>query len=228
MTEKLPSELKLPQKTAITAPCAWVSNASIKSTLSFRFICQSTLDKDGEFVELLWSDSRGEIIDRHKAPRDMWIDPHYNKDDRRQLPHFFKANGLYAASEPFVNVMRRFNIGRTQLFPVTLWRSNRKDRFYGYHYLLNIAEACHYFLPDQTERWRPYENPQSTYLGSMPIDPQDDDLTLAPSALTGPALWFDNTISSTLFFSDPLVRALRAEKLTSKLPLYRCRIATVN
>lgn len=211
-----------------TAPCAWVSNAAVKSLLGFGFTCQLAQDDEDAFVALIRAAKRGEVLSSADLPAEMWIDPMFHRDNRRTLPHLFKANGFFAVSGPFADVLRDFDLGRTRLHPVELLHLNRKARFEGQYYLLTIGEVHQLFLPDQSTHWRPLKGSRTTYIASIPMVPQDDDLTLAPAALTGPALWLDNTIGATLFFSDPLVQALRAAKLTSKLPLYRCRVATMN
>jgi hypothetical protein len=210
-------------------PCVWVSNAVVKSDRIFGFTCKMAEEDNDTLVARLRAFKRGEPLTSQDLPAVMWIGPKYAKDDRRKLPHLFNAGGFLAVSEPFAEVLHGFDLGRTRLHPVELRRSNREDRFPGRHHILNVAEVHRHFSPEHSARYQPVPSPKTSYIAGLPAGGlKDDDLTVAPAALAGPEIWLDDTIVSTLFFSDPLVRALRAAKLTSRLPLYRCRVAAAS
>lgn len=217
------------KRQAGSEPCVWVSNAQIKPGLLFGFTCQMAEDNNDLLVARIRAFKRGEALAPEDLPPAMWISPRFAKDDRRKLPHLFKAGGFVTVSEPFAEVLRGFALGRTRLHPVELLHLDRETPFPGRHYFLNIAEVHRHFSPEHSARYRAIPNPQTSYVAGLPGGGlKNDDLAVAPAALDGPAIWLDNTIVSTLFFSDPLVRALRAAKLTGKLPLYRCRVAALN
>ena len=85
-----------------------------------------------------------------------------------------------------------------------------------------------YFSPEHSARFRPLTNSASSYIANVKLDTHDDDISVAPAALTGPDLWIDDTILTHVFCSDRLVRELRAAKVAGRLPLYRCRVLMVN
>lgn len=209
-------------------PCVWVAKPIVTSDLNYGFTCQLAEDDLAQLAELNKASWRGEAISSDDLPSAMWISPRFRGDDRRKLPHLFVAGGLVTVSEAFAETLADFPLGQTRLHPVELWRLNRKERFPGSFYFLNVAEVHRFFSPEHSARWEPFKNSRSTYLGAPCPDTQDDDLTVIPGALTGPAIWVDDTLGSTVFFSDPLVRALRAAKLTGRLEFYRCRVATAH
>lgn len=217
-----------PKRKTGSEPCVWVSDAQIEPGLGFGFTCQLAEDDNDLLVARIRAFKRGEALEPADLPPAMWISPRFAEDDRRKLPHLFSAGGYFTVSEPFAEVLRGFDLGRTRLHPVELLHLDRETPFPGRYYFLNIAEVHRHFSPELSARWEPYKDPKTSYLGSPPLPQKDDDLTVAPAALDGPAIWLDDTIGRSLFFSDPLVRALRAAKLTGKLPLYRCRVATMN
>lgn len=209
-------------------PCVWVAKPIVTSELGFGFTCQLAEDDNALLVARIGAFQRGEAMSAGDLPSSMWISPRFRGDDRRKLPHLFVAGGLVTVSEAFAGALADFPLGRTRLHPVELWRLNRKERFPGSYYFLNVTEVHRFFSPEHSARWEPFKNSRSTYLGAPCPDTQDDDLTVIPGALNGPAIWVDDTLSSTVFFSDPLVRALRAAKLTGRLRFFRCRVATAH
>ena len=209
-------------------PCVWVIKPVVTPDLNYGFTCQLAEDNFAFLAELNKASWRGEAISPDDLPSTMWISPRFRGDDRRNPPHLFVAGGLVTVSEAFAGALADFPLGRTRLHPVELWRLNRKERFPGSYYFLNVTEVRRFFSPEHSARWEPSKNTRSTYLGAPCPDQQDDDLTVIPGALDGPAIWVDDTLSSTFFFSDPLVRALCAAKLTNRLRFFRCRVATAH
>jgi hypothetical protein len=137
------------------------------------------------------------------------------------------AGGFLTVSEAFAEVLSGFDLGRTQLRPVALLKSDRKTPFSGTYFFLNIGEVHRHFAPEYSARFQPRPKSRSSYIARLPHAKQDGDISVAPGALTGPDLWLDDTLGGSLFLSDRLVTALRAAKLTRRLPLYRCPVVNM-
>lgn len=60
----------------------------------------------------------------------------------------------------------------------------------------------------------------------LSLAPKDDDVTLSPQALIGVDLWMEQQLERAFFLSDRLVQILKEEKLTRRLGLRRCLIAS--
>lgn len=215
--------------TASSEPlCVWLSISHVKSDLLFGFTWQLAEEDLRAAAELVRSLQRGVPCDADKLPTAMWVAPRYASDNRRKLPHLFMAGGLLAVSEAFAELLRGFDLGRTRLYPVELLHSNRTDPFPGGYYILNIAEVHRHFSAELSAQFESMPSSSGSYVGSIGNEAQDDDITVSPAALEGPDLWIDDTLLSHFFCSDRLARALRAAKVASRLPLFRCRIAAVN
>lgn len=209
-------------------PCVWLSISDIKSDLSFGFTCQMIEDDKDALLSRLLAFKRGAVLESEELPSVMWIARRATNDDRRKLPHLFGAAGFLTVSETFAEVLRGFDLGRTRLHPVEFLHSDQKEPFTGRYYFLNIAEVHRYFSPEHSARFEPLPNSATSYIASVGNTVEDDDISVVPAALHGPDLWIDDTLLTHFFCSDLLVRALRAAKLASQLPLYRCRVLAAN
>lgn len=209
-------------------PCVWLSISHIKSDLLFGFRSRLAEEDSRLAVDLLSAFKRGVPCDAETLPAAMWVAQRFASDNRRKLPHLFVAGGFLAVSEAFAEVVRGFDLGRTRLFRVELLHSNRTDPFPGRYYILNIAEVRRHFSVELSAQFERMPSSSSAYVASIGNEVQDGDITVSPAALEGPDLWIDDTLLSHFFCSDRLARALRAAKVASRLPLFRCRIAAVN
>ncbi|MGS4946723.1 hypothetical protein ACVDG3_14675 [Meridianimarinicoccus sp. RP-17] len=202
----------------------WVGSPGSDSSLLFGFTC-ALADKDNDaLVANIRAFKRGIILEEGALPATMWIDEQRAEYDRRTLPHLLSAAGFLAVSDAFAEVLSGFDLGRTQLRPVALLKSDRKTPFSGTYFFLNIGEVHKHFAPEYSTRFMPMPKSRSSYIAGVSPDLRDGDISVAPGALTGPDLWHDDTLSGSLFLSDRLVTALRAAKLTRRLPLARCPV----
>ena len=199
----------------------WISVSDVKSELVFGFISRMFEEERALLVERLKAFSRGKAFEADELPSEMWIAARSTRDDARKLPHFLNAGGFLVVSGAVADVLSNFNLGQTQLHPVRLLHSNRLDAFPGNYFLLNISEVHRYFSPQRSARFTPLDH-HGSYVASVDASIEDGDIAVDPAALNGPDLWIDDTILTHFFCSDRLVQALRAAKLTSRLPLFPC------
>ena len=93
----------------------------------------------------------------------------------------------------------------------------------GRYECLSFGARKETFLPERTLRCkRRYEGQD---IWKVSLDLQDDEIALRETALQGPDLWMETPRLPRVFFlSDPLVRAIKAAKLSRRLGLRRCRV----
>lgn len=206
----------------------WVGSPGTDSALLFGFTCALADEDNDALVANIRAFKRGILLEEGALPATMWIAEQFPKDVRRTLPHLLSVGGFLAVSDAFAEVLSGFDLGRTQLRPVALLKSDRKTPFSGTYFLLNIGEVHRHFAPEYSARFMPMPKSRSSYIAGVSPDPRDGDISVAPGALTGPDLWLDDTLSGSLFLSDRLVEALRAAKLTRRLPLARCPVVNLN
>ncbi len=129
----------------------------------------------------------------------------------------FNGAGSYLfISEQAKSVIERFDIGKTQIFPVTIYEYDGVTPRPEKYFVLNIAEFKRGFVLTKTEggavlienRWRLnfYQQP-----------------AVRPSISEGGDLWLDPLVRHIPFLSDRLAKAMKKEKL-SNLRLKLCKV----
>lgn len=217
----------MPSAKSPRQPTVWISVSDVKSELVFSFISRMFEEERALLVERLKAFRRGKAFEADELPSEMWIAARSARDDARKLPHFVNAGGFLVVSGAVADVLSNFNLGQTRLHPVRLLHSNRIDAFPGKYFLLNISEVRRYFSSQHSVRFTPLGN-HGSYVASVDASIEDGDISVNSAALNGPDLWIDDTIRTHFFCSDPLVQALRAAKLTSRLPIFRCQVLAAN
>ena len=123
-------------------------------------------------------------------------------------------------------LLRQFNLGKSALYPTKLFQKDRKTRIEGDFFCLNFGEHKTCILPDQSDK---ISRPFTPY---KPGDPdiwkvafvKDDEVAVSADALDGVDMWIDPKVRRAIFFSDPLVKALKKAKMATKFWLKKCRV----
>lgn len=212
------------EKTTMTSskkPVAWVSKAMTDTTLIKGFTSE-LMEKDlqcaGELIERV---ARGKTLPSDKFPRKFF---HNYKDYYpKSLPDFMQAGGQYLVSDRLRAVLETANLGATSFHSVELFRYHRATRIDLPYSIIAFGETKNTVALEQS-LYR--KGPSDGNLPELNFAPKDNDLTLSNQALLGPDLSIEENFDSAFFLSDRLVQALKAEKLTRRLGLRRCRIST--
>ena len=140
----------------------------------------------------------------------------------RQVPPLYVDWPVAVISGEVVDVLRGFELGRTTLHPVELYRADRDEVLGGGHHFLNIGERKDALIAEQSTSLRPvFEEGQFKTSALL----KDDECAVRSSVLKGADLWIDWAFPFKIFFvSDRLYQALKAAKLHKKLTLKRCRV----
>ena len=122
----------------------------------------------------------------------------------------------------FAEVLRRFELGQTGLHPVKLFHHDRKTPFEGEYFTLAFGETKDTFVPEESPE------ADTIFMNKDIWEPslgrEDNGLALSNAALEGVDLWMEKRMRKVFFLSDSLVQALKSEKLSQELSLYRCRV----
>jgi hypothetical protein len=147
-----------------------------------------------------------------------------NTDTRlKKLPHFFYADGFFVVSEQCAEIFRQFELGNGGLHPVEIFQGDRRTRLADSFFLLSLGCQKQAFLPEHSNPER-FERLATTPVRWLSFIVGDDDCAVSRDALIGCDLWVDTNVRKGLFLSDPLVKALRAAKVTRTINLARCRV----
>lgn len=126
-----------------------------------------------------------------------------------KLPDVFRiTNGLLLVSERFKNLLQDFELGATQFFLVNVLERDRETPVTtGPFYLMNYTEFREIAVPEQIESAR------ETGARWMVVDIKAKPVFVRPEHLDGLDFALDPVVFNLAFFSDRLVKAIRAEKI---------------
>lgn len=121
---------------------------------------------------------------------------------------FFIANRLLLVSERFKNLLQEFKLGATKFFRVNVLKDDRETSVNsGPFYLMNYTEFREVAVPEQISNARKVgRRCSATDLKAAPV-------VVRPERLDGLDFAFDPVVYNLSFFSDRLVKAIRAEKI---------------
>ena len=120
----------------------------------------------------------------------------------------FIANRLLFISERFKNLLQEFDIGATQFFRVNvLERDQETPVKTGPFYLMNYTEFREVAVPEQILNARKVGRRYSV------TDLKAEPIVVRPERLDGLDFALDSMVYNIAFFSDRLVKAIKAEKI---------------
>ena len=121
---------------------------------------------------------------------------------------FFLTGGLLLLSERFKTLLQDFELGATQFLPVNVLERDRETPVTtGPFYLMNYTEFREIAVPEQIE------NARETGARWMVVDIKAKPVFVRPECLDGLDFALDPVVFNLAFFSDRLVKAIRAEKI---------------
>lgn len=170
------------ETTRDAAQGVWVADIPRNSTSIYGFTCEQEEEEEDEksFLPLVLASQAGEEIAADRFPKEMWV-PGRSKE-RKKLKHIFLVNGLFAVSAAFAEILRRHDMGRNRLHPVTFFKKDRTTPYEGEYFLLNLCEQKEGFDP---ERSTDFEGSFATYKGMMTGGPKHDATAVVASVLSG-------------------------------------------
>ncbi len=135
-------------------PKIWCSMAWT-STLSIQPIVWSDLGKSqaqlDAMMEQIHAYMRGELVDPDRFPGPLAFQFHKLPEEKKRLPDVSLIGGGYLLiSKKLTDLLREFDIGRTQMFPVTVHEYDQVTPRPEEYFALNIAESKDGFVPEQT------------------------------------------------------------------------------
>ncbi len=147
-------------------------------------------------------------------------DPHKSKLPAK-LPHFVQWT-CPVISKDIADVLRQFDIGATNLYPVAMRRADNGTTYDQDFVILNVGVAKDTLVPDQSRGLKEYKLAWTFYRYRSP---QEDGLAVKRSVLDGSDIWLDPVLRGGMFFvSDRLHDALSNAGLAAPLAFKRCRV----
>lgn len=196
----------------------------------------SALPKDGSMVETKLGFDREEPARKaissggDPRPKDLPIiafEKYYDGPISDLPPIFDGASGIvisHELAEPFL----RFDLGRTLVLPLRLFRYDKTTEFFserGYHIILRY-EVFKALASDACENIRAAGSANPPKRWALPrLHPlEDDDVAVNTNALDSPAYWWDPALYDTHFINGEVVKAMQETDTAKYWHLKRCRI----
>lgn len=197
----------------------WVSNAK-SDPRQLRPLMNDIGEADLQrVVALLKHVDAGEKLGPEFFPQKIWPSESA-KRSWDEMPDIFYAFGYWVLSSKCADVLRKFNLGDGALYPVQVFKKDRKTPVIGNYYCLNFGNVKRAFLPDESPTTRDFPVGRR----AMPFVLKDYDIAVSSAALSGPDIWLDPMLFEAIFFSGPLGLALKAAKVSSWFKLKKCRV----
>lgn len=160
-----------------------------------------------------------QVLETHFTPTPG--DPHKYKLPAK-LPHFFNWT-CPVISKEIADVLRQFDIGATNLYPVAMRRADKGTTFDQEFFILNVGVPKDTLVPEQSPGASAAGSKTNRYYQLSVYE--DDQLTVKGTASYGSDFWVDPVISGGQFFvSDRLYAALSKAGLAAPLMFRRCRV----
>ena len=136
------------------------------------------------------------------------------------LPHMLRGHGVIL-SEQAASIFRQFDMGKGALYPVELYRHDRKTLF-DIRFHLNFGTAKSGYLPLKSS----ITNARPGGIGGyyVPVTGLDYDISLSKNVLNRPDLWVDPQVRAAFFVSGELAKTLNAAGMQSDFNFKRCCI----
>ncbi|MDQ7735325.1 hypothetical protein QT231_21710 [Halomonas sp. SpR1] len=198
----------------------WATNCLTDAELIYSFKNNLMQDKQ-KLIETIDHLERGEPQTAERFPSEMYIASQYL--EVKKVPDIFMGGGGWVVSGRFAEVLRRFELGQTGLYPVKLFHHDRKTPFEGEYFMLAFGETKDTFVPEESPKARKIPFTKKDLWGPRHSD-NEDSLAFEINVLDGVDLWMEKKMRKVFFLSDSLFQALEAENLSNVLDPYRCRV----
>lgn len=177
-----------------------------------------------EHLDALRAYSQGIAVPRMKLPE---ADAVFDKKLFSRVGEMFFSAGFFVVTGKTAEVLSRFDLGVGGLIPFPVYEADLATPYPGEFFLLNFGCIKNTILIDQCEDARKFVVDKDSGLQIWHINRSrsEGEVVLAPHALEGPDLWFEEAVHNKIFLSDALGQALLDIGMGDVFRLTRCRIA---
>lgn len=199
----------------------WYSQRTFYKDIGFRpFESDENDDPPDHIIASMRQHKMQKLLPQDQFPSDIYAAKRYDAD-REMITHVFNI-GFTVVSSECATVLRNFDLGQGELYPVRLWRQDRVTRISGEYFYLSHGNRKGTFLPEKSPDARDPHGTKELWTPSP--NPVDDQLIYSPQALEGPDIWRDDRTYFGIMMSDRLVQALKDEGVADDWKLLRCPV----
>lgn len=201
--------------------CVWISKFILDSRLVKPMSCDLKVHKD--LISFWTGDVAKEPSGDWPHPPEIWVDADHSGAVSK-LPDLFSVESEWIVSRHLADVLRRFDLGKGELIPVSAFNKDRQTRLPGEFFSWTFNNVKRSFLPDQSNNLRRFLPGVATTRAML----ADGDLACSRDAQGGADIWIDPGLYGSIFLSGRMVEALGEASLSKKfegpIGLKRCRI----
>ena len=118
-------------------PVIWISAAMV-SVSSIKGFDQDNYLKDNDLaVDAMKRNNVGQPLPENRFPKEMYAE--YKDKKEKNQPDLFNAGGTWTVSAACAAVLRQFDLGDGNLYPVKLFQHDRSTPVEGAYYCLNLG-----------------------------------------------------------------------------------------
>ena len=172
----------------------WATNCLTDGELIYAFDPDNYLTDEDCAVDAMKRAKLGEPLPADRFPKEMYVTSSYQRFEK--VPDIFCA-GFWIVSSRFAEVLRRFELGQTGLYPVKLFHHDRKTPFEGEYFVLAFGEAKDTFVPEESPKANKIPFTKSDLWGPKYSD-NEDSLSFEKEVLHGVDLWMEKNAQSFL------------------------------
>ncbi len=198
----------------------WVSFAFTDTKLvTMSFTNDLSETNTNRAIETIKANKLGQPVAREGFPTALWA----NEDGVKAPPPLMDVNGIWVVSEKAAAVLQKFDLGAGGLYPVSLFKADRKTLFGQPYYCWNFGNNKSALSADASLGLRPFGVAGVTW--NFPWTRiEDDSVAVSKTSLEGPDVWLDPLLFKSLFVSGPLGSALKSAGLGDAFRLRRARV----
>lgn len=176
-----------------------------------------------EYARLLLRYTRGETLKRTDFPEAAGV---FSPEHFARTKDFFALAGFYAVKGKLAEVLSQFDFSAGGLLPFQIFQEDKSTPLSVKYFFLNFGGPKDFLLPEHCRGMQPFIKDKETgrQLWKLGSDFVDDDVAVSTAALSGPDIWTDSGLYSTIFMSHALVVALAKADIRIDFRLRRCRV----
>jgi hypothetical protein len=177
-----------------------------------------------------WMPGLGKVVPFHLEDYPQQFRMHEHDDGRNAstdltfptLPDFFNL-GVLCVAKKYADVMSRYNLGKSQFFPITVFRHDGETRYDGEYFGIYFGETKAAVSYPESSGLKIF-NSMVGPLFDIRIVPEHGQFAVRASALDELDMWIDPQCYSVFFISGRLMQALDDVGLTPAFHFKTCRM----
>ncbi|MGB3470143.1 MAG: hypothetical protein WBA51_04915 [Erythrobacter sp.] len=190
----------------------WLSK-SLGHAANFRDLTSDQLERDrDEAIECGRRSLAGESMGPECFPKEIWPVAGAGKSAASASADFFAGAAHWIVSGRFAELLRQFEMGGANLYPVKFLQADRETPAKGEWFCLNFGNVRRGLAPDESTSLRPTFKPNEWTVKAVLAD-FDVSFRMKDIGVEA-AIWIDPSLINVLCLSAPLGDAMRDRGIT--------------